>query len=383
MGDELTFVHPNSAEGLEYFKTGQDVLNIEKGYAHFLSAFLCSTAFDVNRIPILEKVIAPHNLEAAFPYLVDDLAEIVEKTWVGSGTTEFFVDLYRFVLKMSSRLVTGEELHSKYFEELAAGFAGVDRHFGPKDIVLPWARYKRFKSAGDLNRLFERVLLERIDQGLIKDDPLQKVIESATTTDGKFLMEEATNTLVAFLFASQTNTATTSGWVLLNLIKHPQWMRAVKEEYERVFAGGKPTFSAISELKVLERVVYESMRLAIFQPTFRKAVKPLTIGKLQVEEGSVVISSMGLLHQDEKNFASVEEFNPDRFLDGMPAAFGGFGIGKHPCPGRKMALMEIRLLVCTVLSRYDIATTKFPAVNKNSMHGTWPLERADVLYTRI
>jgi len=75
---------------------------------------------------------------------------------------------------------------------------------------------------------------------------------------------------------------------------------------------------------------------------------PTKIGNLNVPKNCIIISSMGLLHQEEKNFIEPELFDPNRFLDEKPSSFGGFGLGTHPCPGQKMALMEIKLLITTI-----------------------------------
>lgn len=87
---------------------------------------------------------------------------------------------------------------------------------------------------------------------------------------------------------------------------------------------------------------------------------------------------MESIHCDETIYTDARHFNPFRFvsteheennLDGQryvttkPTAtpddhFFGFGTSKNPCPGRFLAVHEIKVIVAYLLTNYDIEYTK-------------------------
>lgn len=87
---------------------------------------------------------------------------------------------------------------------------------------------------------------------------------------------------------------------------------------------------------------------------------------------------MASIHCDEAIYPDARQFNPFRFVnienegnhtDGpryvtiKPTAtpddhFFGFGTSKNPCPGRFLAIHEIKLVLAYLLTNYDIEYTK-------------------------
>lgn len=96
-----------------------------------------------------------------------------------------------------------------------------------------------------------------------------------------------------------------------------------------------------------------------------------TIRTISIKKGTIFITSPTLTHTDEEIFANAKEFKWDRFLphvrkDGttaLPKFFKNgvelrnpvnpFGGGKTYCPGRLLAVTEMKVMVAWMLLKYD------------------------------
>jgi len=118
-----------------------------------------------------------------------------------------------------------------------------------------------------------------------------------------------------------------------------------------------PTVDALSSLPYPEAVLKESMRL--YPPVyslFRQPKLDVRIGEYRIPEGAVVMLPQWVVHRDPRWWDDPEQFRPERFLDGgtdRPRdAYFPFGAGPRQCIGKHLSLMEGRLILGTVASRY-------------------------------
>lgn len=78
---------------------------------------------------------------------------------------------------------------------------------------------------------------------------------------------------------------------------------------------------------------------------------------LLLPKGTFVMPSIYSIHHDETIWPEHEKFIPDRWRrqsEFHPAAFLGFGLGPRNCPGGKMAIHEIKLIIKAILVRYRV-----------------------------
>jgi cytochrome P450 len=71
----------------------------------------------------------------------------------------------------------------------------------------------------------------------------------------------------------------------------------------------------------------------------------------------LIVCSLGI-HHHSKHWDDPEVYNPDRFLEPNNSnierhAFTPFGGGVRICPGRQLAMTELRILTAKIFHKYD------------------------------
>ena len=130
----------------------------------------------------------------------------------------------------------------------------------------------------------------------------------------------------------------------------------------------------VSELKYVDAVLRETLRLTPTAPAFSRAIRPentedpVYIGardpgskhKYEIPRGKSIVCLIGKIMQDPKVFGEdAEEFRPERMLDDsfekLPKnAWKPFGTGMRACIGRAFAWQEAVLAVALILQNFDM-----------------------------
>ncbi|PSN53855.1 Cytochrome P450 4C1 [Blattella germanica] len=138
------------------------------------------------------------------------------------------------------------------------------------------------------------------------------------------------------------------------------------EEIDRIFEGSDraPKWRDLQEMKYLERVIKETLRLYPPAPAMgRELEKDIQIGKYTVPAGVSVWIQIYFLHRNPKYFPNPEEFNPDNFLpekvrDRHPYAYIPWSAGPRNCLGQKYALLEAKALLSNVIRNFKIISLR-------------------------
>ena len=82
------------------------------------------------------------------------------------------------------------------------------------------------------------------------------------------------------------------------------------------------------------------------------------MGDKVIERGDYLIYPMSEVHLNPEFYPDPLKYDPGRWLrpDPVPKAtfpFLGWGAGRHPCAGMKVAKLEMKLIVAMFLMRYE------------------------------
>lgn len=127
------------------------------------------------------------------------------------------------------------------------------------------------------------------------------------------------------------------------------------------FAVRLLTTVILKSLMQVTMILYEVLRL--YPPvTFlsRSACKTITIGGLTIPVGVQVSLSTLFIHHDPELWGEdADDFNPERFSDGVMKAsknqfaFFPFGWGPRICVGQNFAILEAKIALSTILQHFS------------------------------
>jgi cytochrome P450 len=120
----------------------------------------------------------------------------------------------------------------------------------------------------------------------------------------------------------------------------------------------------MAQLDYIEACANEAMRLkpvAPFLPV--QATRDVVVGDIAVPEGTLVWNALRTDSVSEQHLSEPQAFQPERWLSpgnqvkhlSMP-----FGSGPRICPGRYLALLEIKMALAMLLSHFDITAVETP-----------------------
>ncbi|GFH39251.1 cytochrome P450 [Streptomyces pacificus] len=232
---------------------------------------------------------------------------------------------------------------------------------------VPLGTQRRFRRARrELTRTVTRLVADRsarMTEGDGADDAFARMIlaarEHGDPAVGRRLLREE---LVTLLLAGHETTASTLGWTLLLLARHPHVRDLVREEARSVLAGGRvPEAEDLHKLTYTTQAVQEAMRL--YPPVWilpRVARSDDEVGGFAVPAGADVLICPYTLHRHPDLWERPERYDPGRFDPARVAnrpryAYIPFGAGPRFCVGSNLGMMEAVFVTALVTRDLDLA----------------------------
>lgn len=235
-------------------------------------------------------------------------------------------------------------------------FPSFQRDLGP---LSPWGRFLRQKQ--QIDQLIYDEIRSRREQGDLSHADILTLLMSARDEAGQPMTdEELRDELMTLLIAGHETTASALTWALY-WIHHLQPVRD-KLLHELQTLSDKDTDPiAIARLPYLTAVCQETLRIyPITLTTFIRILKsPLQVMGYQFQAGTVLIPCIYLTHQREDLYPEPKRFKPERFLERQFSQYEylPFGGGNRRCIGMAFAQLEMKLVIATILSRFQLVLT--------------------------
>ena len=219
----------------------------------------------------------------------------------------------------------------------------------------PWGRLMRQQQ--QMDELIYAEIRERKEQPDPSRTDILSLMISARDEQGQPMTDvELRDELITLLFAGHETTATSLAWALYWIHHTPEVREKLLQELDSL--GEKADPNTIFRLPYLNAVCSETLRLyPVAMLTLTRLVKsPLEISSYQFEPGTLVIPSIYLTHHREDLYPNAKQFKPERFLERQfaPYEYLPFGGGNRRCIGMAFALFEMKLVLATVLSQWQM-----------------------------
>jgi cytochrome P450 len=266
----------------------------------------------------------------------------------------------------------------------------------------------------DFLKFITPIVQQRIDTRAAKgaeelpEDMLTWLVNKAARDGINGTREIALIQLGLFFVASHTTGITLTN-ILYDLAAHPECIAPLRAEIQAVQAeceNGILTHTALQRLKRLDSFMKESLRMhpLTFATFERRVLRGFTLSDgTYIPQGTILEVPNHAISRDPEVFEDPETFNPWRFVaenhDGGAAAekdgrqqfvsvsqtLGSFGYGRHACPGRFFAAVELKMILARAIVTYDMRLKDRGARPKNLEFGLTcaPDPEGEVLFKRV
>ncbi|RWA11061.1 hypothetical protein EKO27_g4062 [Xylaria grammica] len=169
---------------------------------------------------------------------------------------------------------------------------------------------------------------------------------------------------VGLIFASIHQTVVAGSWMLVKLTeKQEEYLPAIRREWESVCCPGESlNVTKLSQLTLLDSFVREVFRTkGDTWSTIRQTTRPVRVGPHVLPKHATCLVLASRVHRHPDNYGTTGDvFDGFRWAkEGRPTVQGSpeflaFGMGKWACPGRHLAMHEIKIVLYMFFTKFDI-----------------------------
>jgi cytochrome P450 len=220
----------------------------------------------------------------------------------------------------------------------------------------PWSRLLRDKR--ELRAiLFEAITERRAEGPAGRTDVLSLLLEAKDEQGQAMTDDELYDEMFTLLIAGHETTATSLAWIFYRVLQNPDVVARLRQEIAEVTGGALVTPQHLPELRYLEAVINEALRLhPVSMYGIRRLRRPKRIGGWDLPAGVNVAPCEYLAHRRPDVWTEPDQFLPERFLGTKitPYSFFPFGGGVRKCIGAAFANFEMKIVVAHIVARADL-----------------------------
>jgi cytochrome P450 len=343
--------------------------------------------------PMVMASFDPGHIKRYFPMIVN-VTERFARRWqraaVAGESIDLQADLMRYTVDVTAGLAFGADVNT-----LESGEEVIQQHL---DKVLP-ALFRRLMAPLQTwkwirDRKLERHLraLQEAVAGFIaqarrrmeaepklREQPanlIEAMIAARDNPASGLTDADVAGNVLTMLLAGEDTTANTLAWMIYLLHRHPEALARAKEEVEGV--GEFDRYENLARLPFVEACINETMRLKPVAPILMlQPTKDTVVADIEVPRGTLIMCLMRAGTSDERRFADAQAFSPQRWLEGATRGAAAnspkrvampFGAGPRLCPGRYLAMLEMKMVAAMLLGRFTIEAVAAPGGGEAREH---------------
>ncbi|KAJ7137456.1 cytochrome P450 [Mycena crocata] len=371
---------------------------------------------DGNFVRQLLSLTTKERIQDVFPSFANDIHRAMVP-WGQAGSINPFTEVYntpQIVLQMTVRMATCTELADDPASVaiLANLYLLLEKGATPVGVLLPWfpspARKGREKAMMYLFGMLYKQVETRRNAAVPSSDAFDVLLSQGSSTE---VIVGLPQFVLRTIFAGVINSAVNASWAIVYLGMTPEWKEKSTAEIQALLAkhsasneplhtrlGSIPIAAWEEELPALDAVLRETLRLVMGGVALRRNLAPsgLAVGKETLARGEFLAYPLADVHLDPSIYPDPLKFDPARYDVGREedkrAQFGylGWGAGRHPCAGMKLAKLEMKLVLAFFLAGFNYQVvdgagnplTAVPKIDRNDNHMPRPLKTCNIKFKR-
>lgn len=331
---------------------------------------------------VVAKGLDVRHLQKFYPSLEQKVERLYQKWKKNAEEGSIFdiqKDLLRFTVDVTTDLAFGHDINT-----LGKEGGVIQDHMEKifpmlfKRINQPFPFYRYWKTKADkefdtavskMNKLV-KIFIEETRSRMeanpkLREEP-ENLIESilvAAEEEGAFSDDEIRGNLLTLLMAGEDTTALTLSWMLVLLTENKDIEEKIREEVNSLLPESKwpEDYASNSKLRYIEGVAMEALRFKPIAPIIlHSALKDTEIEGIEIKKGQMVLTQYRHGALSDLYFTEAKKFRPERWLKESRCpmhntdAFTPFGAGPRFCPGRNLAILEIRAVIAMLYRNFEI-----------------------------
>lgn len=345
---------------------------------------------------LVMRALTPEVIRRFFP-MMQAMTERLRQRWTRAVREDHSIDILRdlkaYTLDIAIGLAMGQDVNALEHDSdlLQRDIENVFQRVG-KRLTIPFAYWRRFPLSADRAAVASAARIDRTVTGFIAnarkemdahpekrshpENMLQALIAARDEPESGFTDAHVIGNAITMVFAGEDTTSNSIGWLIDFASQLPQVAVRLANEADAVL-GQHPI---LQELAGLEHMPYfdaannEAMRLKPVAPLLGfETTDDMDIGGVLVPKNTQIIACSRLASEWSNEFPDYNEFVPERWLGG-PDAIGSddlkrkifpFGGGPRFCPGRFLALAELKMVMSMVARNFVLTRVdKAPPVKE-------------------
>lgn len=184
---------------------------------------------------------------------------------------------------------------------------------------------------------------------------------------GKLTEEDLLASVIDLIFAGVDTTSNTMQWALYLLAKNPDKQEKLHQEVASVLQQNQPDPHSLAQMPYLKACIRETLRLyPVLSSLSRNVDEDMVIRGYQIPANTKVVFPVYYMGRSEELFQDAHSFKPERWLCDkknaaleVKSAFASipFGFGTRMCIGRRIAELEMYVLLTRLVQEFHI---KYP-----------------------
>jgi cytochrome P450 len=195
---------------------------------------------------------------------------------------------------------------------------------------------------------------------------LEAMLVARDESKQRFTDREIAGNVLTMLLGGEDTTAYTLAWMLYFMAEFPDVQRAMQREADEILGNERllAEYANHDRFRYIEAVAFETMRLKSVAPLlFLETNYGQTLGTIQLDKGASVFLLIRHCGLQGSAFGDPNQFRPERWMQSgnsataahNPAACLPFGAGPRFCPGRNLAMIEIKSAMAMLCRNFSFS----------------------------